>query len=81
MLWRSAPVPMDPFVYRGELCQDVKEKIRATFFRQSEPSKTVLGDMHGIRFLPIDDSDYDVIRNLNIKVSRIPLPGRQPGGG
>ncbi len=31
VIWRSAPIPHDPFVYRGQLCEDIKQKIRASF--------------------------------------------------
>ncbi|MDA1089672.1 MAG: phosphate/phosphite/phosphonate ABC transporter substrate-binding protein, partial [Proteobacteria bacterium] len=31
ILWKSAPIPQDPFVYRSELCEPIKKAIRDTF--------------------------------------------------
>ncbi len=65
VLWRSVPLPLDPFVYRGILCQDVREKIRSAFLgRGGKNSASILNNMNAIRFLPIQDSDYQVIKNL-----------------
>lgn len=33
VLWRSARMPLNPYVYRGQLCAGLKEKISAVFFR------------------------------------------------
>jgi len=31
ILWKSDPIPQDPFVYRNKLCENIKAKIRETF--------------------------------------------------
>lgn len=62
VLWRSSPVPMDPFVYRGNLCNEVKEKIRAAFLQEGNVNAEVLNSMSAARFLSVQDSDYDVLR-------------------
>ncbi len=65
IMWRSVPIPLDPFVYRGTLCQDVKEKIRSAFLKQGgKNSAPTLNNMNAVRFLSIHDRDYQVIKNL-----------------
>ena len=64
VLWRSMPIPMDPFVYRGSFCRDVQDKIRAAFLDQRKSSATVLKSMNAIRFVPVRDRDYQVIKDL-----------------
>ncbi|MEB0136516.1 phosphate/phosphite/phosphonate ABC transporter substrate-binding protein [Actimicrobium sp. CCC2.4] len=65
VLWRSAPLPMDPFVYRGTLCPDITDKIRAVFLgRHGLTEAPVLDGMNAIRFLPIQDRDYRVLDEL-----------------
>jgi phosphonate transport system substrate-binding protein len=65
ILWRSLRLPLDPFVYRGTLCPDVKAKIRLAFLGRSDKRLApVLNHMNAVRFLPVQDSDYQVIKNL-----------------
>lgn len=64
VLWRSAPVPMDPYVYRGGLCKDVQDKIRAAFLDRASDNAAVLGSISALRFVPVSDSDYKVLRDL-----------------
>lgn len=64
VLWRSAPVPMDPFVYRTRLCKDVQERIRDAFLSSAANNSEVLSSMKALRFLPIQDSDYDILKDL-----------------
>ena len=64
ILWRSQPIPMDPFVYRASLCPEMKAKIRAAFLEKSVGASGVLDEMHATRFLGVKDSDYDVIRRI-----------------
>lgn len=65
VLWRSAPIPFDPFVYRGQLCADIRNKIRAVFLDNAAPRvAATLNALHGRRFVPARDSDYQIIRAL-----------------
>ena len=65
ILWRSPQLPLDPFVYRGTLCPDVMAKIRLAFLGRSDKKLApVLNRMNAVRFLPVKDSDYQVIKNL-----------------
>ena len=65
ILWRSASLPMDPFVFRGKLCADITDKIRSVFLGNRVPVATpLLSSMNAIRFLPVQDSDYRVLDGL-----------------
>jgi len=62
-IWRSASIPRDAYVYRKKLCPELKEKIQEAWFtmHEYEPAKLAL---RGIKYVPVKDSDYDVIRKL-----------------
>ena len=66
ILWRSKPIPQDPFVYRNTLCDDVKKNIRATFLGLSDEAgaKKFLDNVKSNKFVPMTSSDYDIIRDL-----------------
>ena len=66
VLWKSDPIPQDPFVYRGELCDELKAQIADTFLGLSdEPSaKKFLDNVKSNKFVPMASEDYDIIRAL-----------------
>jgi len=65
VLWKSQAIPFDPFVYRSQLCEDVKKKIRKIFFDQKSPDlKLVLDKLHAQNFVAIKDGDFQIIRDL-----------------
>ena len=66
ILWSSPPIPQDPFVYRGSLCEDIKANIRNTFLGlKDDPSaQTFLENVKSNTFVPMASADYDVIRDL-----------------
>lgn len=66
ILWKSAVVPQDPFVYRNTLCPDLREKIVEAFLNAHEvPSvQPYFTAINSPRFVPMVDSDYDLIRAL-----------------
>jgi len=65
VLWKSEPIPLDPFVYRGSLCPPLKEKIRKVFLRNNgEEFRDALGGLNSTRFSPISDEKYKVIRDV-----------------
>jgi len=65
VLWRSAPIPFDPFVYRSQLCPDIRDKIRAVVLDNTSPRiQAALRSLHATRFLPARDADYQIIRDL-----------------
>lgn len=67
ILWESPTIPQDPFVYRTELCPELKESIRSTFLGLSKDNpkeKAFLENVKSDRFVEMTSSDYDVIREL-----------------
>ena len=65
-LWYSPAVPQDPFVYRGSLCPDIKQKIEETFLTlQNVPEcAEFLKNVKSNKFVKMTSADYDVIRDL-----------------
>lgn len=66
VLWQSAPIPQDPFVYRNTLCDDIKKNIRETFLGLTKEgdAKKYLDNVKSDKFVPMKSSDYDIIRDL-----------------
>jgi phosphonate transport system substrate-binding protein len=66
ILWRSPAIPQDPFAYRSDLCDDLKEKIRDTFLNlhKNAQAKQFLDNVSSNRFVAVTDKDYDIIREL-----------------
>lgn len=65
IMWRSAPIPADPFVFRGQLCAAVKDKLRSAFLNHGgAQSAAVLDRLNVIRFVPVSDRDYQIIRDI-----------------
>ena len=67
ILWKSPAIPQDPFVYRTTLCQDLKDKIKATFLGLSASNageKKFLDNVKSNKFVGMTSKDYDVIREL-----------------
>jgi phosphonate transport system substrate-binding protein len=65
VLWKSDPIPRDPFVYRGRLCADIRQKIQKVFFETDNPNvAATLASLHSEKFVPVSDRDYRIIRDL-----------------
>ena len=66
VLWESAPIPQDPFVYRNTLCNDIKSKIRETFLDlKGQPgAKKFLDNVKSNTFVKMSYDDYNIIRDL-----------------
>lgn len=65
VVWRSEPIPREPFVYRNRLCSTIKEKIINVFLKSSvEQNKSILDRLQAQRFVPMSDADYKMIRDL-----------------
>jgi phosphonate transport system substrate-binding protein len=66
VLWQSDPIPQDPFVYRGDLCDDLKAKIADTFLGLSgdASAKNFLDNVKSNTFVEMTSEDYDIIRAL-----------------
>ncbi|HWZ48394.1 MAG TPA: phosphate/phosphite/phosphonate ABC transporter substrate-binding protein [Herbaspirillum sp.] len=67
VLWQSQALPHDPFVYRTQLCADIRQKIQKVFFDTKNPSvAATLDALHAEKFVPVADSDYQMIRDLQL---------------
>lgn len=66
ILWKSAPIPQDPFVYRSELCEPIKKAIRETFMGLSNEAsaKAFLKNVKSEKFVAMSSKDYDIIRDI-----------------
>lgn len=67
VLWQSPVIPQDPFVYRSDLCEPIKQAIRDTFLtlHEQEDAKNFLENVSSARFVAMTDADYDIIRDLD----------------
>lgn len=66
VLWKSDPIPQDPFVYRNSLCDPIKAKIAETFLglKDQPAAKKFLDNVKSNTFVPMTSEDYDIIRAL-----------------
>jgi phosphonate transport system substrate-binding protein len=62
VVWQSDPIPNDPMLYRKNLPEDLKKKIREAFY---SVKNLPFGEMGTVaRFDPASDKDYDSVRNV-----------------
>ena len=62
VVWTSPAIPNDPLLYRRNLPEDMKAKIREAFF---SVKNLAFGEMGTVaRFDPATDKDYDPIREI-----------------
>lgn len=62
IVWTSAPIPNDPLLYRKNLPEELKKKIREAFYGVKN---LPFGEMGTVaRFDPATDKDYDPIREI-----------------
>lgn len=64
VLWESTPIPHDPFVLRGRLCRELKEKIRDAFMADTVETRTMLRNLNAERFVPVGDDAYRQLRDI-----------------
>jgi len=65
VIWRSQAFPHDPFVYRGQLCSGLKDKIRSVFLKREGAAKAAtLKNLDGVQFVPVSDQDYQPVREI-----------------
>lgn len=62
VITESKPFPQYPWVMRSDLKPELKAKIRKAFVEATEP--TVLKPFKAEGFGPVNDKDYDVVREL-----------------
>jgi phosphonate transport system substrate-binding protein len=66
VLWKSDPIPQDPFVYLNTLCDDIKKNIEETFLglKDQPGAKKFLDNVKSNKFVRMTSKDYDIIRAL-----------------
>lgn len=67
IVWRSDPLPFDPFVFRGDLCADLRAKISEAFLgaeAQAELAEMLEKLLRSARFVPVTANHYMSTRNL-----------------
>ncbi|SDH72028.1 phosphate/phosphite/phosphonate ABC transporter substrate-binding protein [Propionivibrio dicarboxylicus] len=65
ILWKSEPIPLDPFVYRTRLCAPIKEKIRKVFLTATENShKATLQWLNASRIVAFSGENYRTISQI-----------------
>ncbi len=66
ILWKSKPIPQDPFVYLNNLCPEIKAKVRDTFLglKDQPDAKKFLENVKSNTFVEMTSGDYDIIRDL-----------------
>jgi len=64
VLWKSSPIPFDPFVYRARLCQPLVERIKQVFFRESAVLQDMFRTLGKEGFVAVDDDHYLGIREI-----------------
>lgn len=64
VLWKSPPIPYDPFVYRGPLCPELKDRIAKAFLANDAALRGFFLDLQMDGFVAVDDERYREIRDL-----------------
>lgn len=64
ILWRSFPIPYDPFVHRNQLCAHVSTKIREVFHGNQLAFQEMFRGLGATGFAPATEDDYKEIRTL-----------------
>lgn len=64
VLWQSAPIPYDPFVYRSHLCPELIDKIKPAFFNSGSALQGMFDQLHAQGFTPVNDTQYRQIREI-----------------
>ena len=63
-LWRSPPVPTDPFVLRKRLCAPLQARIREAFLGHQAELAPMFQQLGSGAFVAADDADYRAVRDL-----------------
>jgi phosphonate transport system substrate-binding protein len=70
VVWRSAPIPESPMVWRKDLPDDLKKRVKDAFLAIKDLNWSDQGKLNG--FKPTSDADYDVVRET-AKLANIDL--------
>ena len=58
VVWRSQPIPSDPYAYQNGLCEPLKQAIRRTFLFRQDALQALLARRRMAAFVPVDDEAY-----------------------
>ncbi len=61
---KSDPLPLDPWAYRSDLPRELKDRIKEALLTIEEKAPEALEGTGFIKFKAVDDSRYDVIRDV-----------------
>ncbi len=64
ILWESSPISYDPFVYRGQLCQPLIDKIKQAFFLNNANLQAMFRSLNMEGFARVSDDNYREIREI-----------------
>lgn len=64
VITKSDPIPSSPISIYGGLPEELKEKLRTFFVTYDNDEYFTLSGQEGKRFIPIQDSNYDGIRDI-----------------
>jgi len=64
VITKSDPIPSSPIAIYGGLPEELKEKLRTFFVTYDNDEYFTLSGQEGKRFIPIQDSNYDGIRDI-----------------
>jgi phosphonate transport system substrate-binding protein len=58
VLWRSAPIYYDPFVFSGTLCTQLKKRVRHAMLNNPQKLAGFLDSQHATGIVPVSYADY-----------------------
>ncbi|HSI02725.1 MAG TPA: phosphonate ABC transporter substrate-binding protein [Reyranella sp.] len=70
VVWKSSPIPESPMVWRKDLPDETKAKVKAAFLAIKDLNWSDQGKLNGFR--PTSDAEYDVVRET-AKLANIDL--------
>jgi phosphonate transport system substrate-binding protein len=64
VFFKSDPLPLDPWAYRKDLPQEIKDKLKKALLEIDKKDPEALKGTSIIKFKEVDDSRYDAIRDV-----------------
>ncbi|WP_193073721.1 phosphate/phosphite/phosphonate ABC transporter substrate-binding protein [Pseudomonas sp. FME51] len=64
VLWRSAPIHYDPFVFSSEVCPQLKARVRELLLEQSPRMSAFLRSRRAVRIIPVSHQAYEPLLQL-----------------
>jgi phosphonate transport system substrate-binding protein len=64
VVWQSAPLPHDPFVYRGALCPKLISQLNRVFFEENAALQPMFQSLGVASFVRVHDETYSDIRKI-----------------